>query len=327
MTTVAITGVTGNFGHGLIPLLEADPRVKRVIGIGRRPFDPADHGWTTVIYRRGDVRDPAVLTGAFAGADAVAHLAFAKFGHASRETLHAINIDGTLNAFAAAAAAGARRFAFASSIAAYGFHADNPTPIPEDWPARGSSRWFYSREKAQVEARLREAATAHPDLALTIFRPTVVVGPQTAATIGEIFPPALRRLIRAARRPLAALGVPTPTITLPHPLQLVHEEDVGQALALALLGGRAGTYNLAADGSVDGHELARELGLTPLPIPAVAVRTTARALLRVPRRPPALEAVEVLTQPVIVDAAAAKQQLGWHPRYTALEALRATVRG
>ena len=51
MTTVAITGVTGNFGHGLIPLLEADPRVRRVIGIGRRPFDPADRGWTKVTYR------------------------------------------------------------------------------------------------------------------------------------------------------------------------------------------------------------------------------------------------------------------------------------
>jgi nucleoside-diphosphate-sugar epimerase len=38
------------------------------------------------------------------------HLAFLITGTASRDTTKAINIDGTLNAFRAAAAAGARRF-------------------------------------------------------------------------------------------------------------------------------------------------------------------------------------------------------------------------
>lgn len=32
-----------------------------------------------------------------------------------------------------------------------------------------------------------------------------------------------------------------------------------------------------------------------------------------------------MTRPVIVDATAARQRLGWRPRYTALEALRATL--
>ena len=74
--TVAVTGPTGTFGFGLMPLLEADERVGRVVGIARRPFDPAEHGWTKMEYRRGDVRDPAALAQAFAGADVVVHLAF-----------------------------------------------------------------------------------------------------------------------------------------------------------------------------------------------------------------------------------------------------------
>ena len=55
---IAVTGPTGTFGFGLIPLLQADDRIERIIGIARRPFDPAEHGWTKMEYRQGDVRDP-----------------------------------------------------------------------------------------------------------------------------------------------------------------------------------------------------------------------------------------------------------------------------
>ncbi|HYH25182.1 MAG TPA: epimerase, partial [Blastococcus sp.] len=59
--TVGITGPTGTFGAGLVPLLQADERIGRIVGIARRPFDPAAQGWTKMEYRQGDVRDPAAL--------------------------------------------------------------------------------------------------------------------------------------------------------------------------------------------------------------------------------------------------------------------------
>lgn len=325
MTTIAITGPTGNFGHGLIPLLEQDPAVDRIVGIARRPLDPGTLGSSRLEYRRGDVRDRAALASAFEGADSVAHLAFAKFGHASHETLEAINVQGTMNAFHAAAQAGVRRFVFASSVAAYGFASRHPVPISEDEPARGSKRWFYSREKAQLERLLWEAATAHPRIELTIFRPTIVVGPRTAATIGESVPPALRPLARLLARPLAVAPLRLPVLAPPVPLQLVHEDDVGQALRLALLGATPGIYNLAGDGIVEGRELMRELGLAALPVPDRPVRWLARAVTALPGRPAALEAVQAFTHPMIVDASRAKRELGWRPRYSGIEALRATL--
>src|SRR3954447_15273605 len=118
--TVAVTGPTGTFGFGLVPLLQSEQRVKRIVGIARRPFDPREHGWTKMEYRQGDVRDPDALTEAFERADVVVHLAFMITGNASRETIRAINVEGTLNAFRAAAAAGAKLFVYASSVAAYG---------------------------------------------------------------------------------------------------------------------------------------------------------------------------------------------------------------
>src|SRR3954447_21680154 len=108
--TVAVTGPTGTFGFGLVPLLQNDNRIEHIVGIARRPFDPAEHGWTKMEYRQGDVRDQAALESAFAGADVVVHLAFLITGNAARDTIRAINVQGTLNTFRAAAAAGANRF-------------------------------------------------------------------------------------------------------------------------------------------------------------------------------------------------------------------------
>ena len=59
--TVAVTGPTGTFGYGLMPLLQADDRIGGIVGIARRPFDPAEHGWTKMEYRQGDVREPDAL--------------------------------------------------------------------------------------------------------------------------------------------------------------------------------------------------------------------------------------------------------------------------
>ena len=174
--TVAVTGPTGTFGLALMPVLQADPRIERVIGIARRPFDPAARGWTKMDYRRGDVRDVETLRTAFEGADVVVHLAFLIVGGA-RETTRAINVEGTLNAFRAAAGAGAERFVYASSIAAYGFHADNPVGITEDWATRPADRLFYAQEKAELEHLLEEQAASHPGTALYLLRPPVVLGP------------------------------------------------------------------------------------------------------------------------------------------------------
>src|SRR3954469_2892316 len=177
--TVAVTGPTGTFGYGLMPLLQSDRRIERIIGMARRPFDPADQGWTKMEYRQGDVRDPDALKQAFEGADVVVHLAFMITGNASRSTIREINVEGTLNAFRAAAAAGAKRFVYASSVAAYGFHPDNPVGMKEDWPVRPAAHLFYAQEKADLEGLLAEEARAHPELDLYLLRPPIVLGPHT----------------------------------------------------------------------------------------------------------------------------------------------------
>jgi nucleoside-diphosphate-sugar epimerase len=296
-----------------------------VIGIARRPFDPAERGWTKMEYRRGDVRDAGALREAFAGADVVVHLAFMITGNASRQTTRAINVDGTLNVFRAAAAVGARRFVYASSVAAYGWHSDNPDPIPEDWPTRPAARLFYAQEKAELEDLLQTEAAGTPDLALYLLRPPIVLGPN-AVGAKDVLPgplaPLGRRLFARPRR----LPVPVLAFVPEFRMQFIHEEDVGSALLLCVLGaGPPGAYNIAGDGVLTAADVAREFGAIPVPLPSAPAQLAARAVTRLPFLPPVGEWIEAATRPSIMDTARAKEQLGWQPRYTGLEALRATV--
>ena len=321
--TVAVTGPTGTFGFGLVPLLQDDERVSRVVGIARRPFDPAQHGWTKMEYRQGDVRDQDALRTAFAGADVVVHLAFLIVG-GSRGTTRAINVEGTLNAFRAAAEAGVRRFVYASSVAAYGFHSDNPVGMAEDWPTRPAARLFYAQEKAELEQLLAGEAAAHPEMDLYLLRPPVVLGPHTVGG-KDLLPGPLAPLARSLQGRFRRLPVPVPAVVPELPLQLVHEDDVGQALLRCVVAaGPPGAYNIAGDGVLTAADVARELGFVPLRVPALPAQLTARALSKLPL-PSVAAWVEAGSHPAVMDTRKAKEQLGWTPRYTGIEALRATL--
>lgn len=326
---VAVTGPTGTFGFGLVPLLESDTRIADVVGVARRPFDPADHGWTKMTYRQGDVRDPETLASAFAGSDVVVHLAFIVNGaSADPETVRAINVDGTLNTFRAAAAAGAKRFVYASSVAAYGFHPDNPVGITEDWATRPAAHLAYAQEKAELEALLARESIAHPELDLYVLRPPVVLGPHAVggkSTLAERLLPIGRRAAAIGRQ----LPVHLPVVVPDLPLQLIHEDDVGTAFLQCIVGaGPPGAYNIAADDTVSGADVARELGLLPLAVSPRPFQRMARLAAAVPlprRAPPIASWAESVSNPPIIDTTKAKKELGWTPRWTALEALRATI--
>ncbi len=321
--TVAVTGPTGTFGVALMPLLQDEERVARVIGIARRPFDPIERGWTKMEYRRGDVRDREALQEAFTGADVVVHLAFLIIS-GGKETTQAINVEGTLNAFRAAAEAGARRFVYASSIAAYGFHRDNPIGITEDWPTRPADRLFYSQEKAELEHLLLEEAERHPETDLYLLRPPIVLGPDAIGAKAQL-PPALIQLLQSAHRGVRRLRV-VPAVVPDLPMQLIHQDDVAAALRLCVLAaGPPGAYNIAADDVVKVADVVRELGFRPLAVPSRPVAAVARAITALPFLPSGAQWAEVLSHPAIMDTTKARTDLGWTPRHSALESLRESL--
>jgi nucleoside-diphosphate-sugar epimerase len=276
-------------------------------------------------YRRGDVRDPAVLAEALNGADVVVHLAFLILSGSSEST-RSINVEGTMNVFEASVAGGAKRFVYSSSVAAYGFHRDNPVGMTEAWPTRPADRLFYAREKAEIEAVLDEAAARHPELELYLLRPPVVLGPH-AVGAKDLLPGPLGPLGRPFQTRLRRSPLPLPVLVPDIPMQFIHEDDVGDALVQCIVGaGPPGAYNIAGDGVLSAVDVAREVGLWPIPLPARPAQGVARRLARLPYLPSFAQWVEALSQPAIMDTMRAKTQLGWTPRYTGLEALQATLR-
>ena len=150
--TVAVTGPTGEIGISAVTALEQDPAVERIIGMARRPFDPASHGWTKTTYQQGDIMDRDAVDALVADADVVIHLAFIVLG--SRAESERVNLAGTRIVFEAAVAAErVKRLVYTSSAAAYGYYSDNPDPITEDVPPRGSPEHDYSAQKAAAKPR------------------------------------------------------------------------------------------------------------------------------------------------------------------------------
>jgi uncharacterized protein YbjT (DUF2867 family) len=45
--------------------------VERIVGMARRPFDPAAHGWTKTSYHQGDILDRDAVEALVADADVV----------------------------------------------------------------------------------------------------------------------------------------------------------------------------------------------------------------------------------------------------------------
>lgn len=325
--TVAVTGPTGEIGTSAVAALEREPDVDRIIGMARRPFDPSSQGWTKTTYRQGDILDRDAVDALVADADVVVHLAFIIMG--SRMASERVNLTGTRNVFEACVAGAPqgrpRRLVYSSSVAAYGYHSDNPVPLTEEVPTRGSPEHYYSEQKAACEAALTELTAGSP-LEVFVLRPCIVAGPRAHALV-DALPWNRIPYADVATRMLPVLKPPVPDPG--NPVQLVHHDDVASAIALAATGSAPpGAYNLAGDGVLSVSDVAAALGGRPVRVPAFAATAASAVVARLPFVPSAAEWLHIARTSVVMDTSKAKEQLGWTPRYSGsqtLEALAASL--
>ena len=301
--TVAVTGPTGEIGRAFLRKLDAHREVGRILGMARRPFDPKDLGLKRTEYRQGDVLDAEAVGALAEEADVLVHLAFIILG--GRDETRSINLEGSRIVFAAAAEH-CTRLVYTSSVAAYGFHADNPQPLTEDVGPRGSEGFYYSAQKAELEQALEEE-TAGSALETYVLRPCIVAGPDAQMLMRQL--------------PPAPIPLPDPGT----PFQLVHHDDVASALVAATRGaGSPGAYNLAGEGTVTFGDLATALGRIAIPVPRFLLGPAALGA-RLPLVPTLAQWVNVGPVPVVMDTAKARRELRWRPRYDSRETLRELV--
>jgi UDP-glucose 4-epimerase len=324
--TVAVTGPTGDIGRSLLRALDKNRDVKQVLAMARRPFDPSAEGLRKTKYRRADVLDADAVGELVKGADVVVHLAFLIFG--GLEETHRINLQGSRNVFEAAVAAKAKRLVYTSSVAAYGFHAENPDRLTEDVEPRGTDAHYYSAQKAELEHLLGEIVGGSSTEAY-VFRPCIVAGEDALALIQQIpYVQISERMPGAMRRVLELMPALKPVIPDPGvPFQLVHHDDVATALRAGVLGrGKPGIYNLAGPGTLTASGLADALGWYSIPVPELAVDATAELLARVPFLPAEARWIEAFREPVLMDTSKARKELRWRPKHDARQTLELMVR-
>jgi UDP-glucose 4-epimerase len=324
--TVAITGPTGDIGRALLRELDNAPEVDRIIGMARRPFNPAALGLEKTEYRQGDILDEDSIATLVEGADVLVHLAFIILG--GREETHRINLEGTRNVFNAATSAGLRRFVYTSSVAAYGFHEENPQPLTEEVAPKGTDDFYYSAQKAELERELHRMVDGS-DVETYVFRPCIVAGGDALMLIKAM----MEQLQLGGRLPQITTFLNTVPFLKPvlpdpgTPFQLVHQDDVAQALVASITGrGEPGIYNLAGEGTISFGDLASALGWYSVPVPNFALEVTAEVIARVPFAPAEFQWINAARVPVLMDTQKAREKLGWDPAYDTRETLADTVR-
>ncbi len=314
---VVVVGATGNVGTSLVRVLSEDGRIESVLGVARRrpELELPKVEWATADVVEDD------LVGLFSGADAVVHLAWAIQPSRDDAALRHVNIGGTARVVAATIDAGVPALVYASSVGTY-----SPGPqdrlVDESWPTDGISSSFYSRHKAAVERHLDVVEQGHPELRVVRLRPALTFRRSAAEGIRRLFlGPFLPPFV--FRRGLIPLAPWLDDLRF----QAVHSDDVADAYRLAVLSDARGAFNIAADPVVDRGTMSRLLAARIVALPRWLGHPALSALWRLRLQPSPPGWIDMGLSVPMLETSRAREELGWSPRHTAVEAVTELLQG
>ena len=241
---VLVTGAAGQLGTVVCQRLLDRPEVEEVVGTDLRPLQISDD---RLRFEALDVRDGDRLEELLTDCDALVHLAFVVTAKMPREVYDAINIGGSRTVFETAARMGIEKVVYCSSMAAYGLVPGHPVPLVEDSPRVLQEDFPYAAAKYQVEAFLDTFEKEHPTMRIARLRAPVLVGARFGNPLGDLFARSLDR---------GWLVSPSTS-----PVTMVWDEDVADAVVLALEQGAHGAFNVCAEEAAPPKEIARAAGL------------------------------------------------------------------
>lgn len=323
-----MVGASGNVGTAVLRRLADDPSVTSLVGVVRRvpratpppPYDAATWVACDIGARDADEDVVTALADAFAGADAVVHLAWAIQPSHDRARLRATNVVGARRVVRAAARAGVPHLVVASSVGTY---APSPvdTPRDESWPTDGVRTSSYSVDKAAVEDLL-DLAEAQTSLAVARLRPALVFQRDAGHEIERYF---LGPLV-----PRRALDGRLPVLPWPRGLRLqaVHADDLADAFREVVVRQARGAFNLAGPGIIRGPDAAALLaGARLREVPVGVARAAVSAGWHARAVPVGPGWLDMAASVPVLDTTRAERELDWRPRFTGVQALHAMVEG
>jgi UDP-glucose 4-epimerase len=301
---VAVTGASGDLGRLLLPRLQADPRVERILVLDLACPQGQKLEFHRVDLTRHDVEGELVEVLGEEPVDALYHLAF-RMSRAGGALAHELEVSGTMSLLAAASQVQLARLIVPSLTVAYGAWRGNPALLTEEAALQGCADSRFVTDKVEVERQVREFKQQRPDVQVVVLRMAPIVGPRMDN-------PATRLLSRRM----------VPTLLGFDPLwQALHEEDAAEALHLALHAQNQGVFNIVGEGVLPLSGLVREAGHVALPLPHGLLATSLRALGAVGAAFVPLPLLDYMRFGWVADGRKAAEELGFTPRFHTRDAV------
>ncbi len=303
---ILVTGAARSTGRRLVAALADSDRVARVLAVDDLPLPEGLPDKVEPIQASLD--SPALIKALqSAGVDTLVHLGVSAEPQAAggRAVMKERNVLGTMQLLAAAYhAPDLRRLVLKSTTAVYGSTPSDPAVWTETM-AHEAPRSGFGKDAIQVEDYVRAFDRRGRDVTVTILRLANQVGPTVSNPLTRYF------------------ELPTcPTVLGFDPrLQFLHESDTERVLERAVLGRPTrGTFNIAGDGVVLLSQAIRIAAKPQLPIPEPLVGVVAELLRRTLDFSP--EQVRFLQFGRVADTTAARERLGFVPKWSSPDAFR-----
>ena len=305
-----VTGATGFVGRAVCTeLAQRKHDVRRAV----RSLAGSGSGY----FELGDIGPSTNWSGALEGVDAVVHLAarvhiMHEGAENPLEEFRKVNVAGTEHLATAAAASGAKRFVYVSSIGVNGVQsppgkvfseADKPNPHN----AYALSKWEAEQGLLRIAART--------GMEVVIIRPPLVYGPDAPGNFGS--------LMRWLQR-----GVPLPLGAIHNQRSLVALDNLVDLIVTCLTHPAAANQTfLVSDGEdVSTTELLRRMGRAMgcparlVPVPASWLKLAATLVGK-------QDMAKRLCSSLQVDIAKTRDLLGWRPPLSLDQGLKKAAEG
>lgn len=298
--SVVVTGICGRLGRRVARLLH---RERPVIGIDRRPFPgrPAD-----VVHHQLDLRSARVRDVFRDGVQALVHLGVMHDPRRDPAENLVWNVTVAQHLLSYAEQFGLKKVVLLSSANVYGPRPENPQFLTEDAPLLGAAAFGGIRDLVELDMAVQAFIWKSAGIETVILRPTHILG-----------------TVKNAPSNYLRLSLAPTLLGFDPMVQVVHEEDVVSALALALKPGVRGIFNVAGPAPVALSRALELLGRPTVPVPHSLARFGVDRLFRLRATSFPAPELDFIRYVCMIDDARVRRELGYAPRHGLVSTLSA----
>ncbi|MFQ5416453.1 MAG: NAD-dependent epimerase/dehydratase family protein [Myxococcota bacterium] len=300
MEKVLITGISGGQGRLLARRLMEK---YEVCGVDRVPWEGHPSGIQVYVVDLTRKKFEDVIR--TETPVHVVHMGFIRHFRSDERTRYDVNVRGTKKLLDHCVHHGVQSLAVLSSGYVYGAFPENPYYMNEDAPLSASRSYPEIRDLVEVDTLASTFLWRYPHIRTCVLRPVNVLGYYVHSMIGQY--------LRQTRNPSVMGFDPM--------MQFIHEEDLAEAIALAVEHGLQGVFNVTGPGEVPLHTAIRVTGGSALPMPEFVLRPLFERLFRFGLIPYPAGALDYLKFPITLDGDRFVDATGFRPAFSLEETL------